>query len=218
MKFKDESDKIIYEAMELDEATIIKKLQLVKKSIDKKKSRDGKNNWRRNKTTLKKGIKKWHKSTNGKRFHKALGRFNALRENAGLDVITDALFGINSIETHLVLELKFYESDIEALSQFLEIFQQFNESTTLFKQNLTEAYTSGVLKSDIKEEISELFEFFLDPKMYYYTLRELNNKSNNILEIKNDEKEKFNLELQHIDENLFSVEIFNYIDEIISKG
>ena len=126
MKFKNDNDKIMFEALDFNENTIRKKLQIVKKSIDRKKSRDMKNNWRRNKHQLIKGIKKWHQSTQGKRFHRALGRFNALRENKNsLDAVTDALFGLNSIETHLILELKFYEPDIEALSQFLQIFEVF---------------------------------------------------------------------------------------------
>jgi hypothetical protein len=47
MKFKTEKDKTVFEALEMNEKVIRKKLQLVKKSIDRKKSRDMKNNWRR---------------------------------------------------------------------------------------------------------------------------------------------------------------------------
>ena len=178
MKFKDENDLMMYEALSFDEKTIRKKLQIVKKSIDRKKSKDMKNNWRRNKTQLQKGIKKWHKSTQGKRFHRALGRFNALTENKNdLDVITDALFGLNSIETHLILELKYYEPDIESLSQFLQIIEFFNEDIFKIKEQLTEAYIYGNLNENTTKQIEEIFNFFIDPKMLYFSYRESKNLS-----------------------------------------
>ena len=103
-----------------------------------------KNSWRRNKHKIIKGITKWSNSTAGKRFHRALGRFNALRESSAyyvdgltpgenspiyrpmaLDQVNDSLLGISSIETHLFLELQYYESDPEAMSQFLELVDNF---------------------------------------------------------------------------------------------
>jgi hypothetical protein len=201
MKFKTEKDKTVFEALEMNEKVIRKKLQLVKKSIDRKKSRDMKNNWRRNKQKFIKGLKKWHQSTQGKRFHRALGRFNALRENYNsLDTITDALFGLNSIETHLILELKYYEPDIEALSQFLEIFENFNEDTRELNQELKEAYISGKIETETINKLKELFEFFVDPKIYYYSIRELNGLTNNEYEMNEEEKLIFKKELAQIQE------------------
>jgi len=208
MKFKNEQDLTMFEALSFDEKTIRKKLQIVKKSIDRKKSRDMKNNWRRNKAQLKKGIKKWHQSTQGKRFHKALGRFNALRENKNdLDIITDALFGLNSIETHLILELKYYEPDIEALSQFLQIFEFFNDDMYKLKEKLTEAYIYGNLDDNTRTNLEEVFDFFIDPKMLYYSLREAKNLSNDISEMSDEEANKFDNDIKIIKENIFKEDV-----------
>lgn len=218
MKFKNEQDSIMFEALEFSEETIRKKLQIVKKSIDRKKSRDMKNNWRRNKHQLKKGIKKWHQSTQGKRFHRALGRFNSLRESKdGIDAVTEALFGLNSIETHLILELKYYEPDIEALSQFLEIFGYFNDDVHDLKEELTEAYIYGNLKEDTIQRVEEIFTFFVDPKILYYSKRESMGLSNDMNQMGEEELKNFLNDLKIIEENVFENNISSILEDIFEK-
>jgi len=218
MKFKNEQDSIMFEALEFSEETIRKKLQIVKKSIDRKKSRDMKNNWRRNKHQLKKGIKKWHQSTQGKRFHRALGRFNSLRESkGGIDAVTEALFGLNSIETHLILELKYYEPDIEALSQFLEIFGYFNDDVHDLKEELTEAYIYGNLKEDTIQRVEEIFTFFVDPKILYYSKRESMGLSNDMNQMGEEELKNFLNDLKIIEENVFENNISSILEDIFEK-
>jgi len=204
MKFKSENDKILFEALNLDEKVIRKKLQIVRKAIDRKKSRTMKDQWRRNKHKYLKGIRKWHKSTQGKRFHRALGRFNALREDIekqgdviqiGFDEITEALFALSSIETHLYLELQYYENDIEALSEFLEIVENFFEEEAKLKQILLNSYITGVILKEYLLELMEIFSFFIDPIIYYYEERRKHGLSNDVNELKGKEKEVF---LKHI--------------------
>jgi len=220
MKFKNENDKLIFETLNIDEKVIRKKLQLVRKAIDRKKSRNLKNAWRRNKYNFLKGIRKWHNSTQGKRFHRALGRFNALREDGDViyldfDTVTDALFALSSIETHLFLELKYYETDIEALAEFLEILYQFLEEENYLKQVLLNTYITGYILKEDFDKIKELIEFFIDPLMYYYELRNLSGLSNDKNQLTGEKLEKFLREKEYIEKHKFDENIIDVIHSFI---
>ena len=224
MKFKNENDKLIFESLNLDEKVIRRKLQIVRKAIDRKKSRNMKNNWRRNKHTFLKGIKKWNKSTQGKRFHRALGRFNALREENSdvlyldFDTITDALFAISSIETHLFLELKYYETDIEALSDFLEILHEFLEDENYLKTILLNTYITGYILKEDFQKIKDLISFFIDPVMYYYELRTMNNLSNDKNQLKGEQLEIFLREKEFIENHKFDENIIDIIHSFVNAS
>jgi len=198
MKFKTQIDEAQFKILKLDEIEVRKRVGLVSKKKDNKKSRIMKDRWRRDKNSLKKGIKKWNKSTKGKRFHKALGRFNALRETAGyqyyymndweetseefrtlsMKQVNDSLLSLSSIETHLFLELQYYEPDPEALSEFLSIIDMFLQDAYEIKLALMETYTSGVIDLDNYILLNDIIQFFQDPKMYIYAKRELADLSN----------------------------------------
>ena len=198
MKFKNIKDETQFRILKLDEVEVRKRLGLVSKKKDHKKSRAMKDRWRRDKNSMKKGISKWNKSTKGKRFHKALGRFNALRETAGyqyyfmsdwegtsegnqtisMTQVNDSLLGLSSIETHLYLELQYYEADPEAMSEFLDIVNMFLEDAGYVKGSLIQAYTSGDIPSEDYLLLNDIIQFFQDPKMYVYAKRELNDLSN----------------------------------------
>lgn len=200
MKFKTHKDEVQYRILKLDEKAVRKRLGIVAKSKDRKRSREMKDRWRRDKNDLKKGINKWHKSTKGKRFHKALGRFNALRETAGyqyyymadwtgkleglqqlsMDQVNDALLGLSSIETHLYLELQYYESDPEAMVEFLSIIDMFLDDASYLKGRLLESYSSGLIEPEDYMLLNDIIQFFQDPKMYLYAKRELNGLSNDL--------------------------------------
>ena len=150
-----------------------------------------KNNWRRNKNKFKKGIKKWHKSTKGKRFHKALGRFNALREgissyyyndaqkvDLSIGQVNDALLSLSSIETHLFIELQYYEPDSVAMNEFLEIVYNFMQDISGIKIELLDTYISGYIDTSTYDDILDIIQFFQDPKMYLYAKRDINGLSN----------------------------------------
>lgn len=206
MKFKREEDKIQFEILNLSESAIRKSLELIKKSKDRKKQRNMKNQWRRNKNSLLKGLKKWHNSTQGKRFHRALGRFNSLRteklSEAGayqyyyyqdefdernpliplsIDEVNDALLGLSSIETHLFLELQYYEPDSEAQQEFLDIIEYFIEDSRYLKEKLLDVFYTGTIQKEDYQMLIDIFDFFIDPKLYLYTKRqELNLSNDNI--------------------------------------
>lgn len=99
-----------------------------------KQSSAQKANWRQNRTTMMKGIKAFHKSTEGKRFHRRLGRFLSTRllrpklatanksESAynALLVKQAYLKGLNSAKQHLFVELEYFHQLEEQVD--LELF------------------------------------------------------------------------------------------------
>lgn len=200
MKFKSNIDEVQYNMLGLNELEVKKRLQITTKAKDHKASRNMKNNWRRNKAGMKKGINKWAKSTAGKRFHRALGRFNALRESVSgstayydtemapgtnyvelsMTQVNDALLGLSSIETHLYLELQYYEADAEAMVQFLDLLNAFLMDASQLKIELLEAYVNGKLEQENYNLLTDMVQFFQDPKMYIYAKRDLAGQRNDV--------------------------------------
>ena len=199
MKFKNVSDEIQYNLLNLNEMEVRKRLTLATVSKDQKKSRGMKNMWRRDKHKIMKGLKKWNKSTAGKRFHRALGRYNSVRIHEGITYgmyngeydtskpniiplsmsqVNDAALGLSSIETHLFLELQYYESDPEAMIQFLDIIKNFIEDSSYLKVELLNAYISGVIEQEAYLLLTDIIQFFANPKSYIYAKRELLGLSN----------------------------------------
>jgi len=200
MKFKTERDQLQYKLLGLNEDTIKKRLTIAdkrKKPKDLAAARNSKNNWRRNKNNIIKGMKKWHDSTDGKRFHRALGRFNSLRESAAInqyykdlsagnditisyDNTTDGLLALSSIETHLLLELQYYEPDFETLQEYLYIIKMFMSDVQEIKDSLLKSYKTGAMSEDLYVDMVEIIQLFLDPKSYLYVKRDERNLSNDI--------------------------------------
>jgi len=200
MKFKNKTDEMQYKILRLDEVEVRKRFLLVGKVKDLKKVRTSKDQWRNNKASIKKGLAKWHTSTAGKRFHRALGRFNALRETVGYQYyysresdpivsdsavktltmaqVNDALLSLSSIETHLNLELGFYEPDPEAMSQFIDIVKMFHVDANVLRSKLVMAYGTGEITVEDYMLLNDIIQFFQDPKMYVYSKRELEGFSN----------------------------------------
>lgn len=231
MKFKNEKDQMQFKLMGLNENSIKKRLTLAdkrKKPKDHSASRDAKNNWRRNKNSIKKGMNKWHKSTDGKRFHRALGRFNSLREKVaisqyydnqkvelvgiGYDKITDGLLSLSSIETHLLLELQYYEPDFEALQEYLFIVEMFMNDVYSIKSKLLNSYMTGNIDSDLYVDMVEIIQLFLDPKSYLYIKRDERGLSNDINSDDNDELETQLEKLDSLD-RLNIKELYDSLDK-----
>lgn len=78
---------------------------------DFRRSQDAKASWRHNRYKIMKGIGSWHKSTQGKRFHRQLSRFLATRinRNESIDKF-DTLKALTSLRTHLYIESEYYKS------------------------------------------------------------------------------------------------------------
>ena len=130
IKFKNEHDKSMFElevgnnpTEEMVESFIKSRKTLVKKLVDFRKSQDQKSSWRQNRFKLMKGIKKWHKSTLGKRFHRQLGRFIATRVSKNEDFNRmETLKAITSLRTHLYIEGCYYR-DLESDTDFNLLFE-----------------------------------------------------------------------------------------------
>ena len=218
MKFKEEIDRLYYEALELNDSIIRNKLQFITKNIkDRKKSLLVKNFWRRNAFKMKKALNKWHQSTQGKRFHRNLGNFLAthltksdlglLKKeeypnkeiNISLDEISSILLGLNNIKTHLIIEMQYFEKDNEALEEFLEIFFKFLEDSYEIEIELLKAYINGIINEEIIFRIIDIFIFFIDENQFLYEVRQLNGLSND----------------KNIDESV--IEELNEINNLTSK-
>lgn len=88
LKFKKEKDEeLLKKELELlkvpIEEYVIKRRKLEVGLVDAERSRLQKQNWREKRWKYLKGIRKFHRSTKGKKFHRALGRFLATREFEG---------------------------------------------------------------------------------------------------------------------------------------
>lgn len=89
--------------------------QLVDKIKDFRKSQQQKQNWRHYRKKYMTGIKDFHKSTDGKKFHRKLGRFLASRitdENykPSYDELVECLKSLSSLPTHLLVDLGYYKT------------------------------------------------------------------------------------------------------------
>jgi hypothetical protein len=97
------------------ESFISSRSGLVTKLKDHRKSQDAKAQWRSNKHSMMKGINAFHKSTEGKRFHRNLGNFLATRftgskNDKKVSEMCEFLKTINSAKTHMLIELTYYHS------------------------------------------------------------------------------------------------------------
>lgn len=90
----------------------------LKPLVDFRRSQSAKAAWRANRPKYLAGIKTWHKSTKGKRFHRALGRFLATRvmshgaATEAWHIASDNLYefveAVSSMVTHMMIECRYY--------------------------------------------------------------------------------------------------------------
>jgi hypothetical protein len=97
------------------ESFISKRTGLVTKLKDHRRSQDAKAQWRTNKHSMMKGINTFHKSTEGKRFHRNLGtflstRFTGSSKDRKVSEMCEFLKALSSAKTHLLIELTYYHS------------------------------------------------------------------------------------------------------------
>lgn len=94
---------------------------ILEKRPDWRKSQDQKARWRRNRRTYMTGIKKFHKSTEGKKFHRQLARYMATRLTTNESeaeircTVDDFLVALSSARTHLYIDLGYYKPVLESL-------------------------------------------------------------------------------------------------------
>jgi hypothetical protein len=116
---------------EMIELFISKRKTLIPGLKDFRRRQNTKQQWRHERYKMLRGIKRFHKSTSGKKFHRALGRYLATREALQtesskvfyLTEIADILKALSSLKTHAFIELEFYHP----LSEELEYRLLFEE-------------------------------------------------------------------------------------------
>lgn len=103
---------------------------------DFRRRQNTKKQWRHERFKMLRGIRRFHKSTTGKKFHRSLGRFIATRESLTknevfyLTEIADILKALSSLKTHAYIELEFYHP----LTEELEYRLLFEELIPLIDQ------------------------------------------------------------------------------------
>lgn len=165
MKFINESDKVIYnaevQASGMNEFEFIRKRQdRVKTLKDFRKSQTQKANWRHNRFGMMKGIKAFHKSIAGKKFHRKMGNFLATRDFSGLryNETLELIPLISSMLTHTFLELDYWKNLDDQIEYSIFADEVFNECREVL--NMIHAF--GLTSKDNELCVLEnYYDFFL---------------------------------------------------------
>lgn len=90
---------------DLLELFVQKRKGLIRGLKDFRKSQISKAQWRKNRYAIMKGIKKFHKSSQGKRMHRSLGRFMATRFSGDTDSGMQGIVGQSREESFMTIDL-----------------------------------------------------------------------------------------------------------------
>lgn len=136
---------------------------LLTRMKDFRKSQQQKANWRRYRYKYLKGIRSFHKSTKGKRFHRNLGRFLATRifNKGRLSSFEagEALKSLNSAKTHAFIELEYYFPILsEEVDYHLFLEELIKVASRVEKFLLSESSLLCIDKADLSDDD---FEFLL---------------------------------------------------------
>lgn len=144
-----------------------------------RRSQAAKGNWRKYSAEMMRGIKSFHKSTEGKRFHRNLGRFitrkiftgsltgrklGSMTEENDLSEKADALKAISSIITHLLVEMEYYHPLHEQMGIDEMIMEHMDDlyyikRKVLSGMDLTEENSTLLILLTEKSEIIKSFSF-----------------------------------------------------------
>ena len=156
MRFHDDIDKQMFESEltsdGLDEAGFLKKRKaLISKLKNFRKKQDQKGNWRKNRWKIMKGIKRFHKSTAGKAFHRQLGRLIATKDFAGLKYgeAQELVVPLSSMLTHAFVEHEFYMTTSEHVEYELFTDEIYKDILEVLK----------CIQSSVECDLSEHEEF-----------------------------------------------------------
>lgn len=148
---------------DLVEILLHKRRGIIGSLKDFRKSQNTKGHWRKNRYSIMRGIKRFHKSTKGKRFHRELGNFltrklfdrsimdkdsrmfpNRAKRDASEHLVgesllflteaVDMLKSLSSLKTHLYIESQYYMPLYEHSE-----FSMFSEELLIGAQNLERA-------------------------------------------------------------------------------
>jgi hypothetical protein len=167
---------------ELFEIFIKRRRPLVRRLVGFRQKQLTQSSWRKNRWKFLTGIHKWHRSVQGKRFHRALGRFLATRiirpkllttlgthfekqkkeRYESLDILQDqALKAISSIRTHLYIDLGYYQS----LEEEADLFQLLEHAIPLL--NAVELKLFENSEAELTEDEHELLLRLLDEREFF---------------------------------------------------
>lgn len=176
-----------------EEATFLKsRTAYVSKMKDYRKSANQKANWRENRSQMMRGIKAFHRSVEGKRYHRKLGRFLASRitrktnESVGYPGFLEQLEflqGLNSVKQHMYSEMEYFhqaQEQIELEEMILEYAipmfrsieakiiesKELTEDEMIFVLDLTESQDFMLAVSDVTgkepKSVNEVFQTQVD--------------------------------------------------------
>lgn len=154
---------------------INRRKKLVSKVVDFRKSQIAKRNWKLNRRSMMKGIMQFNKSSKGKRFHRQLGRFLALRAPNYKSIVStrlsslrlsheeslgrfDELVMLNSIRTHMFIEGNYTLPTDEQLA--FELYHQVADESL---GRIIEVVKNG---EDIDEDDFEFLCDIYDPELF----------------------------------------------------
>ena len=143
MKFYNSVDEEVFKqelsSMGMSEGEFMKRRKvLIKGMKDRKKQITTKLDWKKNRFKIMQGIKKFHRSTRGKRFHRDLGRFLATRELKGLAYkeCQELVVPVTACLTHAYHELEWYmniQDSVEYEIFLEELYDEVLEILTKLK-------------------------------------------------------------------------------------
>jgi len=181
-----------------------KRKDLVGKLKNFRKSQNTKAEWRKYRYKLMKGIRRFHKSTKGKRFHRNLGKFlirhivdkgeaskkskdNRYESLYSGSAIYEVLKSLSSIKTHFYIEQQYYMPISEEV-EFSFLFEEVRESieeversilvkNNNFKEKNIFWLSEVVEKDNLLKTISELLGKELEEVEKRYNILEKNDLS-----------------------------------------
>jgi len=150
---------------------------LIPKLKEFRKSQNAKSSWRKNRYKMMRGIKSFHKSTEGKRFHRALGRHLATRmatryRGAASKAYEkyESLKSISSIRTHAYIKKEYFRTVDEEVEYEL-FFDEFVPATLREEARLFDG------SEKIDEEDMDIMLRSIDPIFYLTELAIINEES-----------------------------------------
>lgn len=122
MKFLFPQDKVMFEYLANKEGSedhfIQKRKGLISQLKDFRKSAQQKHNWRANRWKHLVGLRRFHRSTEGKKFHRKLGDFLANRhfgnKSSKQSENYELILALSSLQTHALLESEYFMEILEA--------------------------------------------------------------------------------------------------------
>lgn len=137
-----DADKNFKPDRDMIEIFLKKRRELIPGLKNFRKTQNTKQQWRGERYKMMRGIKRFHKSTAGKRFHRSLGRFLATRESLQenftsfyLTEVAEVLKAFSSLETHAYIELEYYHPLAEEL-EFRILFDELIPAISRIKNDL----------------------------------------------------------------------------------